>query len=281
MVIHDIWRDSMRLSHWGRVTHICVSKQDDHWFRYWLIWPNAGLLSIGTIGTHLNDFLIEIQICSFEENAFIWKCRLENGGHFVSVSMYSVWLTWVGITTKIDSLNLELFIFLQFHLHNKRFTYRSCAYTGLQLGNNCNGIYPNWTVQHPWWRHQIETFSALLAICAGNSPGTGEFPAQRPVTQSFDVFFDLRLNKRLSEPSWGWWFEMLSRPLWRHRNKNWPGNQNAKWWLHGYTCFLRSFLNLSWTVCNCFRSNNWHQYPVQSRGTSRVDTTELNAATNR
>ena len=43
----------------------------------------------------------------------------------------------------------------------------------------------------------METFSALLAICAGNSPVTGEFPAQRPVTRSFDIFFDLHLNKRL------------------------------------------------------------------------------------
>ena len=40
-----------------------------------------------------------------------------------------------------------------------------------------------------WWRHQMETFSALLAFCAGNSPVTGEFPAQRPATLSFDVFF--------------------------------------------------------------------------------------------
>ena len=47
----------------------------------------------------------------------------------------------------------------------------------------------------PWWRHQMETFSALLAICAGNSPVPSEFPTQRPVTRSFDVFFDLRLNK--------------------------------------------------------------------------------------
>ena len=68
-----------------------------------------------------------------------------------------------------------------------------------------------------WWRHQMETFSALLAIYAGNSPVPGEFPAQRPVTRSFDVFFDLHLNKRLSKQSWGWWFETLSRPLWRHR----------------------------------------------------------------
>ena len=50
-----------------------------------------------------------------------------------------------------------------------------------------------------WWRHQLEAFSALLAICAGNSPVTGEFPAQRPVAQSFEVFFDQRPNKRLSE----------------------------------------------------------------------------------
>ena len=45
----------------------------------------------------------------------------------------------------------------------------------------------------------METFSALLALCAGNSPVTGEFPSQRPVTQSFDVFFDLSLNKRLGK----------------------------------------------------------------------------------
>ena len=44
----------------------------------------------------------------------------------------------------------------------------------------------------------METSSALLVICAGNSPVTGEIPAQRPVTRSFAVFFDLRLNKRLS-----------------------------------------------------------------------------------
>ena len=46
----------------------------------------------------------------------------------------------------------------------------------------------------------METFPALLAICAGNSPVTGEFPAQRPVTRSFDIFLDLRLNKRLFAP---------------------------------------------------------------------------------
>ena len=66
--------------------------------------------------------------------------------------------------------------------------------------------------------HQMATFSALLAICAGNSPVPGEFPTQRPVMWSFDVFFDLRLNKWLSKQFWGWWFEMLSCPLWHDRS---------------------------------------------------------------
>ena len=70
----------------------------------------------------------------------------------------------------------------------------------------------------PWWRNQMETLSALLAICAGNSPVPDEFPSQRPLTRRFVVFFDLRLNKRLSKQPWGWWFETLSRQLWRHRN---------------------------------------------------------------
>ena len=48
--------------------------------------------------------------------------------------------------------------------------------------------------------------------------GPGEFPAQRPVTRSFDVFFDLRLNKRLSKQPWGWWFETPSWSLWRQCN---------------------------------------------------------------
>ena len=47
---------------------------------------------------------------------------------------------------------------------------------------------------------------------------TGEFPLQRPVTRSFDVFFDLCLNKCLSKQSWGRWFEMLLRSLWHHGN---------------------------------------------------------------
>ena len=69
---------------------------------------------------------------------------------------------------------------------------------------------------YAWWRHQMETFSALLALCAGNSPVTGEFPSQRPVARSFDISFDLHLNKQLSKQWWDWWFESPSRSLWHH-----------------------------------------------------------------
>ena len=78
----------------------------------------------------------------------------------------------------------------------------------------CNTTNNRWYCRQcssTWWRHQMETFFVLLAICAGNSP-----PAQRPVTRSFDVFFDMRPNKRLSKQSWGWWFETLQCSLWRH-----------------------------------------------------------------
>ena len=69
-----------------------------------------------------------------------------------------------------------------------------------------------------WRHHRMETFSALLALCAGNSPVIGEFPAQRSVTRSFDVSLIYTLNKRLSKQSLGWWFEMPSCSFWRHRN---------------------------------------------------------------
>ena len=89
--------------------------------------------------------------------------------------------------------------------------------------------------ENTWWRHRIETSPALLAICTGNSPVAGEFPAQRPVTRSFDVLFDLFLNIRLSKQSVGWRFETSTRPIWRHRNvMGFQGilfRRNDKWML--------------------------------------------------
>ena len=90
-------------------------------------------------------------------------------------------------------------------------THRLCARRGkccnLHLSPNASLVVSDEGCSS-WWRHQMETFSTLLDICTGNSPVIGEFPAQKP--QSFDAFFDLRLNKRLSKQWWGWWFETLS-----------------------------------------------------------------------
>ena len=98
-----------------------------------------------------------------------------------------------------------------------------------------------WTLLGPLWRHSNvlrkidnmmtswneKKFRVTGHLC-GNSPVTGELPSQRPVTRSFDVFFDLRINKRLSKQSWGWWFGTPSRPLWR------PCNDIAKCWNANY-----------------------------------------------
>ena len=64
----------------------------------------------------------------------------------------------------------------------------------------------------------MDTFFALLALCEGNPLVTGGTPPQRPVTWNFDVFFDLRLNKRFSKQSRCQWFEMPWCSLWRHCN---------------------------------------------------------------
>ena len=92
----------------------------------------------------------------------------------------------------------------------------------------------------------------------GEFTGPGEFPAQRPVTRSFNVFFDLCLNKRLRKQPWGWWFETPSWSLWRHRNVQgqfWPkGIVITCIWVFIGLCVSRSQV--------CLRDNLW---PVQVR----------------
>ena len=81
-----------------------------------------------------------------------------------------------------------------------------------------------------------------IFISKMKSPGTGEFPAQRPVTRSFDVFFDRHPNERLCKQSWGWWFETPSCPLWRHRNGQWRCLQMVRTSLGFYLDILSYFL---------------------------------------
>ena len=74
-----IWRLSTRrchsLTHWGRVMHICISKlaiiSSDNGLspgrRQAIIWTNAGILLIGSLGTNFSEILIEIQVFSFNK----------------------------------------------------------------------------------------------------------------------------------------------------------------------------------------------------------------------
>ena len=119
-------------------------------------------------------------------------------------------------------------------------------------------------LQTTWWRHQMEIFSALLALCAGNSPVNGEFPPQRPVTRSSDVFFDLRLSKQ----SWGWGFETPSRSLWRHRNDIFKC-LIMKWTVveMSIKLFLKANLTLSMVLGNNMEPNRrqavtWANVPI-------------------
>ena len=114
--------------------------------------------------------------------------------------------------------------------------------TGLCVGNSPGtGEFPAQMASNAenvsiWWRHHDIAMSVrfifiysnhpfimmmssngnifrVTGLGAGNSPVTGEFPSQRVLTRSIGVFFDLRLNKRLSQQSWGWWFETPSHSL--------------------------------------------------------------------
>ena len=101
-----------------------------------------------------------------------------------------------------------------------------------------------------WWRHQMETFSTLLATCAWEFTGHRWIPRTKPVTWNFVVFFDLRLNRRLCEQSRGYWFEAPSRPLWRH--------SNDLWWIHSQRPLI---FFMSWDHHCCINDRwIWNQY---------------------
>ena len=124
--------------------------------------------------------------------SFGWKVSYfnsnftNNGSHVVQMIIYQHWFRlWFGAeqaTSRIICTNDDFY----------------------------GGIRQDYTNLEPLWRHQMETLSVLLALCAG--------PSKRPVTRSFNVFFDLRLNKQLSKQSRRKWFVTPSPSLWRHCN---------------------------------------------------------------
>ena len=111
-----------------------------------------------------------------------------------------------------------------------------------------------------WWRHQMDTFSALLALCEGNPSVTGGFPSQRPVTRSFDVFFDLLLNKRLRKHSRRQRLRTTPWSLWRHCNVKSYLNVHIFWPIHCcYWLFNDSLCHLLFH-CSHFINNRKNLY---------------------
>ena len=95
---------------------------------------------------------------------------------------------------------VSLVSFNRFHVKSDGYNVTHC---------DCDGSMTSYT----WWRHQMETFSALLALCHRWLPRTKASDAE------LWFFFDLHLNKRLSKQWGGWWFETPSRPWWRLCNE--------------------------------------------------------------
>ena len=127
----------------------------------------------------------------------------------------------------------------------------------------CMATYHHHYWGHVWWHHQMETFSTLLALCAGNSLVISEFPPQRPVTRSFGIFVDLRFNKWLSKQLRCRWFEMPLCSLWHHCNVaglksvcimvvffgEWEQQWRAKFFIYLILAVLKNYL---WNHQNIF-----------------------------
>ena len=176
-------------------------------------------------GYTLTDFPISIRLTSLA----LWQssdCPSASKATLMNMDRYFMWIHYEQLHNhnkakhnKTVCIFLGLYCMLRFKLiHASKSDPCSLALSRRQQARYRLVKIRITLFTRPWWRHQMKTFSALLAICAENSPVPGEFSTQRPVTRSFDVYFDLRPNKGLSKQLWGWWFETQSCPLWRHRN---------------------------------------------------------------
>ena len=121
---------------------------------------------------------------------------------FKIVSLYYLTRGWEALwdlaeknvqTLKWAARGSKAHILIIIHTNN---TSSSCPFLHASTGQLCSFDNQNTLfIMYAWWRHQMESYSAPLASCAGNSPVTAEFPSQRPVTRSIDIFFDLHLEK--------------------------------------------------------------------------------------
>ena len=186
------------------MSHICVVELGHHWFRYWLVACSAPSHYLNQCWNSVNwTFRNKLQ-WNFNRisNIFIQEIAFES---FVckmaSILSQPQWVNWPydSEPDRVTTINLGVWR-ASIWLH---------TYPSLQK---------SW-LPATWWHHQMETISKLLALYEGKPPVTGGFRSQRSVTQSFDVFFDLRLNKWLKEQSRCQWCETPSHSIWCHCNE--------------------------------------------------------------
>ena len=163
--------------------------------------------------------LIEIRKIQFQEDVKCTMCHIQQKWKSSDVTEWHLYWFFPSLYEMIPMRNCSVNQYIKtevvYSLHPEPW-----------LNLKWQGCLLPWRLQHQgvitssilelpsWRRHQMETFSALLALCEGKPPVIGGFPSQRPVTWNFDVFFDLRLNKRLSKQLRRRWFETQSRSLW-------------------------------------------------------------------
>ena len=131
---------------------------------------------------------------------------------FILNSLANQWskidATWAVRCLKSTPTPLFVQVFVQNETKRRD---KSSALLALCAGNH-------WWPVNAWWRHQMETFCALLALWGGGGGWVGGGGGGGGVGGGGGEFTGHRLNERLSKQSWGWWFETPSRPLWRHCN---------------------------------------------------------------
>ena len=211
----------IQLTHWGRVTHICVSKLttigSDNGLSpgpcQAIIWTNAGILLIGPLGTNFSEILIVIEIFSFKKmHLKISSAKWRPFCFGLNV------LTHCGLLTPYGKISLSqhwLIIHVmacclkQWWLLNGEIMWHSPQ--GIFTGNAQN-IYHDDVIK---WKHFPHYWPFVRGI---HWSPVNTLHKKKQVTQDCDVLFDLRLNKPLRKQSWDWWFEMPSCSLWHHCN---------------------------------------------------------------
>ena len=170
---------------------------------YWICWSGGPLQFRSFIQSPLRHKSYTIL---FAHWSFVHWCILKKIQCFVLCAKFQKHpLIWLAIMSKWEFTKIQFKqTFDRLYCHASWGSFRS----GKRLQNQ-SLLFVIFSIT--WWCHQMEIFSVLLAFCAGNSTVTGEFPTQKPVTRSFDVFFDLRLDKQLSKQWKHGWFEMPSR----------------------------------------------------------------------